>query len=194
MSLRSQIKSNQLLFGTLITLSSLEVAEILARAGFDWFFIDMEHSSLGVREAQAVLQAVSGQVECLLRIPLNDEIWMKKALDTGAAGVIVPQVNTADEATRVVRWAKYPPRGRRSVGLARAQAYGAGLEEAIRRADEETAIVIQIETVEAVSNISSLLEVDGIDAVLIGPYDLSASMGRIGEVDHPEVQEAIRRV
>jgi len=122
---RTRLKRGDLLAGTLVSLPSPEIAEILAEAGFDWLFVDLEHSTLDVRSAQTVLQAVGGRVDCLLRVPLNDEIWIKKALDTGAAGIIVPQVNSADDARRAVRYSKYPPQGARSAGMARAHGYGA---------------------------------------------------------------------
>jgi 2-keto-3-deoxy-L-rhamnonate aldolase RhmA len=195
-SLKDRLTAGETLFGTLLSLASLETAEILAVAGFDWLFVDLEHSPLGPREVQAVLQAIAGRVDCLLRVPLADEIWLKKALDSGAAGVIVPQVNTAEQARQVVRWCKYPPQGTRSVGLGRAQGYGADLQPYLERANRETLVVAQIEHAQAVENIDAILEVDGLDALFVGPYDLSASLGphTVGQVDHPEVQAAIARV
>jgi 2-dehydro-3-deoxyglucarate aldolase len=193
-SIKARLTAGETLFGTLLSLASLETAEILAGAGFDWLFVDLEHSQLGPREAQALLQAAAGRVDCLLRLPLADEIWIKKALDSGAAGVIVPQVSTAELARQAVRWCKYPPRGTRSVGLGRAQGYGAGLQAYLDRANQETVVVAQIETAQAVENVAAILEVDGLDALFVGPYDLSASLGYMGLVDHPEVQAAIARV
>jgi 2-keto-3-deoxy-L-rhamnonate aldolase RhmA len=107
--LRSRIGQPAPLLGTLLTLPSSEVAEILSAIGFDWLFVDLEHSALDTRAAQTLLQAIGQRCDCLLRLPLNDEIWIKKALDTGAAGIIVPQVNSAEEARRAVRFSKYPP-------------------------------------------------------------------------------------
>jgi 2-dehydro-3-deoxyglucarate aldolase len=193
-SLRSRLLRGDLLVGTLLTLSSNEVMEILAGVGFDWLFIDLEHSPMDAQAAQTLLQAAGGRVDCILRVPLNDEIWIKKALDTGVAGVMIPQVNTAEEALRGVRFCKYPPQGGRSVGLARAQGYGASLQEYLATANEMTAVIIQVEHISAVQNIEKILAVDGVDAVLIGPYDLSASMGLGGKVEHPEVQTAVARV
>jgi 2-dehydro-3-deoxyglucarate aldolase len=193
-SFRTRLKNRDLLIGTLITLPAPEIAEILAQAGFDWLFVDLEHSAMEPYHAQAILQAVAERLACVIRVPLNDEIWIKKALDTGAAGVMVPQVNRADDAVRALRYAKYPPQGTRSVGLSRAQGYGAGLQEYLARANADTAVIIQVEHIEAVDNLAAILEVDGIDAVLVGPYDLSASMGLIGQVEHPQVQAAIEKV
>jgi 2-keto-3-deoxy-L-rhamnonate aldolase RhmA len=193
-SLRTRLKSGDPLLGTLVSLPAPEVAEILMEAGFDWFFVDLEHSPLQVREVQAILQVVDRRVDCVLRVPLNDEIWIKKALDIGAAGVMVPQINTAEEARRAVRFSKYPPQGTRSVGVGRAHGYGAKLQEYLEQANQQTAVIIQAEHIQAVENIEEILAVEGLDAVLVGPYDLSASMGRMGQVDSPEVQAAIKQV
>jgi 2-dehydro-3-deoxyglucarate aldolase/4-hydroxy-2-oxoheptanedioate aldolase len=193
-SFRTRLKRGETLLGSLLTLPSPEIAEILAMTGLDWLFIDLEHSTMEVRDAQGILQAVAGRVECLLRLPLNDEIWIKKALDTGAAGIILPQVNTVEEARRAVQLSCYPPLGSRSVGLARAQGYGMKFQEYLDQANKEVVVVIQAEHILAVQNIEALVRVEGIDAVLVGPYDLSASMGLAGQVDHPEVQAAIEQV
>ena len=191
---RNRLHRNEPLLGTLVSLASLESAEILAEAGFDWFFVDLEHSPLGPREAQAILQAAGERVDCILRVPLNDEIWIKKALDTGAAGVMVPQVNSAEEARRAVRFSKYPPMGTRSLGAARAHGYGERLQEYADRANAETAVVVQIEHIDAVRNLEAIIATEGVDGVLVGPYDLSASMGHIGQIENGEVQAAITHV
>jgi 2-dehydro-3-deoxyglucarate aldolase/4-hydroxy-2-oxoheptanedioate aldolase len=193
-TLRTRLKRGDLLTGTLVSLPAPEVAEILAEAGFDWLFIDMEHSQLDTPAAQAILQAVDYRIDCVLRVPLNDEIWIKKALDSGASGVMVPQVNNAEDARRAVRFCKYPPQGSRSVGLSRAQGYGARLAEYLAEANRQTAVIVQVEHIQAVANVEAILAVEGVDVVLVGPYDLSASMDHIGQVEHPEVQAAIQRV
>jgi 2-keto-3-deoxy-L-rhamnonate aldolase RhmA len=130
----------------------------------------------------------------LIRVPINDEVWIKKALDTGASGVIVPQVNSAEEAARAVRYSRYPPLGTRSVGLARAHGYGTDLQGYLKRTNAKVVVVIQAEHILAVQNIEALAAVEGIDAILVGPYDLSTSMGLVGQVEHPEVQAAIEHV
>ncbi len=191
---RNRLARGDLLIGTVVTLASPEVTEILAGAGFDWLFIDLEHSPMDARDAQALLQSTGGQVDCILRVALNEAVWIKKALDTGCAGVMAPQVNSADDARRAVQFSKYPPLGCRSAGLARAHGYGARLQETLDSANQETAVIVQVEHSEAVRNIDAILCVEGIDAVLVGPYDLSASMGLIGQVEHPQVQAAIAQV
>ena len=193
-SLRSRLKRGDLLIGTLVTLTSLESAEVLAEVGFDWLFVDLEHSLLGIREAQAIFQTVSHKIDCIVRVPLNDEIWIKKVLDSGAAGVLVPQVNTIEQARQVVRFSKYPPLGRRSVGVMRANGYNLPTTEYLEHANAETAVIIQVESFSAVENIHEIVAVDGIDAVFVGPYDLSASMGKTGEFDDPSVKAALESI
>jgi 2-dehydro-3-deoxyglucarate aldolase len=121
-------------------------------------------------------------------------MWIKKALDTGAAGLIVPHVNSADEAAQAVRWAKYPPQGGRSVGFSRANLYGARLQEHLETANEEIVVVAQVEHIDGVRAIDPIVAVPGLDAVFIGPYDLSASLGRPGRVEDGQVRGAISRV
>ena len=192
-NLRAAIASRRLLVGTLVSLSHPSIAEIMATVGFDWLFVDAEHGPLGYGEIQMLLQA-AGRCPCLVRIPEVSEAAVKKTLDLGAAGIIAPLVNTAAAAQQIVRWAKYPPLGSRSVGIARAHGYGLRFAEEVARANEETVVVVQIEHVEAVAEIGAILAVAGIDAVLLGPYDLSASLGRPGDIRHPKVGEAIDRV
>ncbi len=193
-SFRSRLRKGELLIGTLITLPSPEIAEIIAGAGFDWIWIDLEHSAMDAHDAQNILQAVGGRVDCIVRVPLNDEIWIKKVLDAGASGVLVPQVNSVEEAQRAVRFSKYPLQGGRSVGISRAQGYGPSFQAYLDRANEDLAVIVQIEHIQAVRNVEGILAVEGIDAVLVGPYDLSASLGVTGRIDAPEVQAAMALV
>jgi 2-dehydro-3-deoxyglucarate aldolase/4-hydroxy-2-oxoheptanedioate aldolase len=193
-SFKRKLGRGDLLIGTIITLPSPEIAEILAGAGFDWLFVDLEHSALGIREAQHILQAAEPQLPCLIRVPAIEEAWIKKALDIGASGIIVPQVKTAEMAGRAVGFGKYPPVGARSVGIARAHGYGADFKDYVASANDETAVIIQIEHIDAVNDIDNILRVPGIDGVFVGPYDLSASMGKIGMTTDPDVQDAISKV
>ncbi len=191
---RTRLKRGDLLLGTVVTLANPAVAEILAGAGFDWLFVDLEHSPMGIIEAQAIQQAVGHKLACILRLPLNDEIWIKKALDSGVAGIMLPQVNTAEDARRAVRLSKYPPQGSRSIGAARANGYGTRVQEYVATANSDALVIAQAESIEAVRNIDSILSVEGLDAILVGPFDLSASMGLIGQVEHASVQAAIAQV
>ncbi len=182
------------IFGPLITLPSAETAEVIAGAGFDWLFIDCEHGNIDVAGVQSILQTVGNKCHCIARTPLNDEIWIKRLLDTGVEGIIVPQVNSAEEVRRAVSYCKYPPAGKRSVGLARAHGYGAVFKEYVERANKDIAVIIQVEHVEGVRNVGSIVNEPGVDCIFVGPYDLSASLGMTGQVQSPVVQEAIHTV
>jgi 2-keto-3-deoxy-L-rhamnonate aldolase RhmA len=191
---RARLLRGDLLIGTMVTLSSPEVAEIMAEVGFDWLFVDGEHGVFEARELQAALQAAGVATPCVVRVPVAAEAPIKKALDVGAAGIIVPQVNSAEQAEQVVRLAKYAPAGARGVGIGRAHRYGLKLPEYLATANDSTAVIVQAEHADAVHNIESIVGVAGVDAVLIGPYDLSASLGRMGQVGHPDVVAAIDRI
>ena len=193
-SFKSRLAKRELLVGTIVTLSSPEVAEILGHTGLDWLFVDLEHSTLDTKAAQVILQTAGAQATCVVRVPLNDEIWIKKVLDIGSPGLIVPLVRNAEQARQAVRWCKYPPDGVRSVGIGRAHGYGPGFQAYVRSANETTAVILQIEHIDAVNNIEKILNVNGIDCLFVGPYDLSASMGRMGRVDDADVQKAIAHV
>lgn len=192
-SFRDRLRAGELLVGPMVCLNSPEVVEILCGAGFDWLFLEAEHAPAGPQALQHMMIA-AGKVPCVVRLPNHDEIWVKRALDMGAAGVIVPQVNTAQEARNVVRYAKYAPEGQRGVGVSRAHGYGYAVADYIARANQDTAVIVQAEHIDAVRNIEEITDVPGLDAVLVGPYDLSASMGKMGQVNAPDVVAAIDTV
>jgi len=191
---RQRLCSGQKLLGLILTLPSPEIAEICAMAGFDWLFLDMEHGLFDVTTVQRVVQTVGDRCACVVRVPSHDPVWIKKVLDVGVAGLIVPQVNTGDQARTIARLSKYPPVGERSTGIGRAQGYGANFAEYVRTANETTALIAQIEHIDAVHNIDDILNVSGIDAAFIGPFDLSASLNKTGLITDSEVQAAITRV
>lgn len=191
---RQKIKDKRLCIGTIVSIPSPETAEVLSLVGFDWLFIDMEHGAFDVLAVQRVLQAAAGKTPCLIRVPALEEVWIKKCLDAGADGIIVPHVNSAAEAAQAVRFSKYPPAGSRSVGLARAHGYGNHFSTYLNQANDAVAVVLQIEHIDAVSHIDEILSVENIDALFIGPYDLSASMGLTGRVDDPAVVAAMATV
>jgi 2-keto-3-deoxy-L-rhamnonate aldolase RhmA len=176
-----------------VTLNSPAVAEIMSAVGFDWLFIDAEHAPLEPFQMQALLQG-AGATPCVIRLPAGEEVPIKKALDIGAAGIIAPQVNSAAHARRIVHAAKYAPVGQRGLGIARAHGYGLKVREYMQSANDHTAVIVQAEHRDAVEHIREIVRVEGVDGVLIGPYDLSASLGRPGAVDHPEITQAIERV
>jgi len=190
-SLKTRLQEGKPLLGTLVSLPSPEIAEILAEAGFEWLFIDMEHGLLSHADTQRIIQAAGPACPCLVRVPANDPLSISKALDTGADGLIFPHTNNEEEAMASVRAAKYPPLGTRSIGIARAQGYGARVGESLERANAETVLVAQAEHIEAAKDIEMIVSVPGIDAVFIGPYDLSASLDKAGRFDDEEVRGAI---
>jgi len=193
-SFKKKLTRGDLLIGAIMTLPSTEIAEIFSLSGFDWLFVDLEHSALDIKDAQHILQTVVPRTPCLIRVPSNDEIWIKKALDIGASGIIVPQVKTKEEANRAVQLCKYPPKGTRSVGIARAHEYGKIFQEYVNTANNDICVILQIEHIDGVGNISEILEVPGIDCLFIGPYDLSASLDKLGVTTDSDVQSAISEV
>jgi 2-keto-3-deoxy-L-rhamnonate aldolase RhmA len=193
-SLKDALQQPKPLIGTLLTTASPEVAEVLALAGFDWLFIDLEHGSLSIQDAQRAIQAIAGRCFAVVRVADGTAENIKRVLDTGCDGIIAPHVNSATEARRIVALAKYPPTGERSVGLGRAQGYGLSFAEYMATANDRVAIIVQIEHVDAVANVSEILAVQGIDAIFVGPYDLSGSMGILGRVSDTRVVEAIGKV
>jgi 2-dehydro-3-deoxyglucarate aldolase len=191
---RTRLLNHERLIGTLLTLPLPSIAEMCADAGFDWLFLDMEHGALDLHDVQRIAQAVNDRCPCVVRVPINERMWIGKILDLGIAGIIIPQVNTADDAARAVFAAKYPPQGGRGVGVGRASRYGANLDSYLKLANQETALIVQIEHRDAVENVEAIADVEGVDALMIGPLDLSGSFGKPAQIDAPEVQAAIARV
>ncbi len=190
-SFKQRLNKGERLVGTILSLGLPSVAEMISQCGFDWLWIDMEHAPLSLEQVQQLLQAKSEACPAFVRIPANDEVWIKRVLDLGADGIIVPQVKTADEAQKAVAASKYPPTGIRSVGLARASNFGMNSAAYIEEANEKLLVLLQIEHHEGVKNLESILKTPGIDAIIIGPYDLSGSFGKLGQINDDEVQQAI---
>ncbi|KUO41527.1 MAG: 2,4-dihydroxyhept-2-ene-1,7-dioic acid aldolase [Candidatus Hadarchaeum yellowstonense] len=194
-SLKEKLKTQTLTIGSWITLSHPAIAEIMAKAGFDWLTVDMEHSAITLHQAQQLVQVIelSGCTP-LIRVGENNPNLIKRAMDTGAHGVIVPSVDCREDALKAVRAVKYPPLGTRGVGLARAQGYGMEFEKYKEWLNKESVVIVQIESIRAVKNLEKILRVKGVDAFMVGPYDLSGSLGRPGDFDHPSVVAALKQV
>lgn len=177
--------------GSWVSLGSVEAAEIIATSGFSFVTIDLEHTGIDIKTAESLIRVIelSGSVP-IVRVSENDPIQVKRVMDCGAHGIIVPMVNTPEDAEQAVASIHYPPKGIRGVGLYRAQKYGSGFKEYKEWLLGNGVVVVQIESKEAINNIDDILSVDGIDAAMIGPYDLSNSLGVSGELNHPEVIEA----
>jgi 2-dehydro-3-deoxyglucarate aldolase len=194
-ALKAKLAAGELAIGTWLTFADPAVAEIVARAGVDWIAVDLEHSALDVAQAQELVRVITlCGVPALVRLSSNDPVLAKRVLDGGASGIIVPMVNSAAEADAAVAAAKYPPRGRRGVGIGRAHGYGPRFADYMATADDETVVVVQIEHIDAVRQLESIVDVPGVDAILVGPYDLSASLDAPGDLDDPAVQDALARI
>ena len=184
---------NDIAIGSWLTLGNFFIAEIMADAGFDWLCIDLEHSTTDFAEAQQMIIAIQGKgLKAFVRVGENNARIIKRVLDAGADGIIVPSVNSAAEARKAVDAVKYPPHGKRGVGLARAQNYGFGFELYRDVKTKDIKLIAQIEHINAIQELDSIIQTDGIDGTFIGPYDLSGSLGKPGQWDEPEVKEALR--
>ena len=194
-SLKSRFASNQLTIGSWITLAHPAVAEIMAKAGFDWLTVDLEHSVITIREAEELIRVIDlcGVVP-LVRLSANDPIQIKRVMDAGAHGVIVPMVNSAEEARKAVEAVRYPPDGKRGVGLARAQGYGNSFEKYKEWVNRESIVIVQVEHIKAVENLDAILSVEGVDGFIVGPYDLSGSLGVPGQFDNRLMLNAMNRI
>lgn len=179
--------------GLLVTAPSVQLAQTAAAAGLDWLFIDMEHGPIDYADAHGLIAATQG-TDCapIVRVPKENLAATRPVLDAGAFGVVFPMVLGAEEARRALACLRYPPEGTRGVGPVYApQRWGLSLADYLAQANEQIAAVVLIEHIEAVRNAREILAVPGIDVALIAPYDLSASMGRLGELEHPDVAAAI---
>jgi 2-dehydro-3-deoxyglucarate aldolase len=191
-NLKQRIKSNQLTIGTWLTIGHTSVVEVLTQANFDWIAIDVEHNLIGLETLRHLI--IAGQANgtaMFVRVAKNDEVCIKYALDAGADGIIVPMINSVEDAEKSISYAYYPPKGKRGVGLSRAQGYGDNFSQYLSWVDKELTVIGQIEHIDAINDLESITKVDGIDALMIGPYDLSASMGYPGQFDRTDVKEAI---
>lgn len=171
------------------------VAEICAGAGLDWVLIDMEHSPNGLETVLAQLQAVAAYPATpVVRVPIGDVVTIKQVLDLGAQNILVPMISSAAEAQAVVDAVRYPPRGRRGVGSALARsARWNRVDDYLADADAYVSVFVQVETASGVDNAAAIAAVDGIDGVFVGPSDLAASMGLLGQQTHPDVTAAVLR-
>lgn len=195
MALKKNLRSLTPTIGSWITIPHPSIVEILSRAGFDWLTVDMEHTATGYESAQIIISTIqANNMQALVRVAKNDDVLIKRSMDIGADGVIVPNICSAEDARKAVNHVRYPTTGTRGVGLFRAQKYGYGFEDYKKWLDNESVIIAQIEHVDAVKNIEAILAVEEVDGFIIGPYDLSASMGYPGEFERQDVKNKINEV
>lgn len=188
---KEKLRRGQPALGGWMMIGHPTVAEVMAGEGFDWLAVDMEHTATDIRAFCEIAMAVQGRgVDLVARLHSCDPVQAKLVLDAGAAGIIVPSVNTPEEAVRAAAMARFPPEGFRGASLCRATDHGRDFADYFARHNREVLVVVMLEHVDAAGRADEILAVPGIDAALIGPYDLSASMAMAGQLDHPQVVAA----
>jgi 2-keto-3-deoxy-L-rhamnonate aldolase RhmA len=189
------LRENRVCLGGWTLSGSVVIAEIMAQAGFEWVCIDAEHSPVSKETAMNMIIAIERHgAEPVVRIGLNFEMEFKKFLDAGARGILVPMVKSADDVEKAISFTKYAPVGNRSFALPRATGYGKYPENYFRDANQSIALIIMIEHIQAVHNLDAILEFEQINAIFVGPYDLSGSMGKPGKFDDMDFKEALKLI
>lgn len=180
--------------GSWVTLGHPSIAELMSDCGFDWLCIDLEHSVIDYFEAQVLISTIQLKgLKAFVRVGKNNDLVIKRVLDAGADGIIVPMVNSAHDAIDAINSVKYPPYGKRGVGLARAQGYGFNFENYKNKKAKEIKLIVQIEHVDAINNLNEIIDLDGVDGTIIGPYDLSGSMGKPGQYNDDDVKKVLHK-
>lgn len=192
---REKLRKRERLFGGWVSYSHPSITETFARVGFDFIAIDMEHSTISIEQAQRIIAASQAEgVPCLPRPVSHSNDYIKPLLESGADGMLIQMVNSPAEVEALIRLVKFPPVGKRSYGVNRAHWYGWDFDEYITSWNDTSVLMIQVESIEAVENIEELLGYDDVDGVMIGPYDISGSLGVPGQTSHPLVMNAARKV
>jgi 4-hydroxy-2-oxoheptanedioate aldolase len=193
--LKSRLRAGESVYGAWVGSGSPGNAELLGHVGFDFLVLDLEHGAGELSDAVAMLRAAeSSATPCIVRAPWNDPIWLKRALDAGVDSVMIPSVETADAARAAVAACRYPPQGARgyAAGVVRASTFG--LEpDYVAKANDNLLIVLQIESKTAVEHAAEICAIDGVDVVFIGVNDLAGSIGRLEQLDHPDVRSLVDR-
>lgn len=193
--LKEKLRRNELTLGSWITLGHTAIAEIMAKANFDWLVVDLEHSVITIEVAGDLIRTIDlCGVAPLVRLTSNDPNQIKRVMDAGAHGIVVPMINSPEEAAKAVAATRYAPNGSRGVGLARAQGYGVNFQDYLAWQHDGPVVIVQIEHVDAIGRLDEILTVPGVDGFIIGPYDLSCSMGMPGQFQHPEFVDAMTRI
>jgi len=192
---KQKIQAGQATLGAFVGMGCPEAAEVMAYVGFDWLVIDAEHGPLDWRTCLSLLQAMNGsEATPIVRVAWNDPVLIKRVLDMGTQGVLIPMVNDRQSAELAVKACKYPPQGIRGIGPMRPSHGYLEMDEYLRTANDDILVIVQIEHIDAVNNIEEIFKVEGIDCYFIGPQDLAASMGLITQIHHPKVRQAIDKV
>lgn len=193
--LKQKLRSRETCFAGWTSFGEPQITEVFANAPFDFIGIDIEHGTTSFQQSQRIIAAAqAGGTLCLPRIASHSMEMIKRLLDSGADGIIVPMVENAAQVKNIIDWVKYPPLGKRSFGVNRGQNYGFDFDRYVSDWNKSSTLVVQIESMEGVKNIDEILSFDEIDAVMVGPYDLSGSLGIPGQIDHPKLKEAAQHV
>lgn len=192
--LRKALLKKQVTLGAWMQIGHPAIAEIFAKTGFDWICVDIEHGAIELETMTNIFRTIDA-FDCtpVARLPVNDPAWIHRSLDAGAGGLIIPMVKTAVEAQKAVSEAKYPPRGVRGFGYSRANMHGMDFDEYIKTANDQIAMIMQIEHKDAIINLEEIIKVEGVDGLFIGPLDLSGSMGITGQMEHPDMVAALEK-
>lgn len=196
-TLRNRVLDREPTVGCWVSLASPAVAELLAAQPFDFVVLDMEHTEATVETVVHMLRGVdgaAGETDALVRLPSTDRSHVNRVLDAGASGVMVPMIHTAEEARTLAERARYPPEGVRGIAGGRAAAYGQEMGSYLATANDEIVTVCQIESERGLANVADIAAVDQLDALFVGPADLSAALGCLGEFDHPDFEAALDRI
>jgi 2-keto-3-deoxy-L-rhamnonate aldolase RhmA len=195
MHLKQKLRQKQLTIGSWLSFGYSQTAEMMAKNGFDWLVVDMEHSSTNFAEMRQLIQIIDlCGITPLVRVGANDTLLIKKAMDAGATGVIVPMVMNTEDAKKAIDALYYCPKGNRGVGLYRAQGYGGSFDTYRTKSLEESILIVQIEHKDAVDNLEAILALEEVDGFIVGPYDMSGSVGVPGNFEHPEMIKVLDKV
>jgi 2-keto-3-deoxy-L-rhamnonate aldolase RhmA len=193
--LKSKLKTKELTIGSWISFGFTQTCEMMAKARFEWLVVDMEHTAIDNNQCLQLIQIIeSNGVTPLVRVGANDPLLIKRAMDAGAHGIIVPMVNSVEDAKKAINSLYYPPVGNRGVGLGRAQNYGIEFEEYKKWAKTEIIFIPQIEHIDGVNSLEDILALEEVDGFIVGPYDLSGSLNVPGKWEHPDVVNALNKV
>ncbi len=185
---------NNTSIGSWITTNNISVAELMSSFSFDWLCVDLEHTSTDFKDLlKLILTIQANNKKAYVRVGSNDPLIIKRALDIGVDGVIVPMINTADDAKKAINSIFYPPLGSRGVGLYRAQGYGFDFENYRDNKSKKIEFIAQIEHIDAINNLDSILSLENVHGTIIGPYDLSSSIGKTGQLDCKELNDLVAK-
>lgn len=191
-AIQKRLKAGKATIGSWMQLPNASVAEIMGKAGFDWVALDLEHGAFSVESLPDLCRALElGGTVPFARVAQNSCKDIKQAIEAGARGIIVPMIESRLDMEQAVTWSKYPPAGQRGIGYSRANLFGKQFQSHFAEFNDDLVLVAQIESIGAVHALDEILRVKGVDAILIGPYDLSGSMGHTGRFDHPEFVAAL---